>query len=165
MRRALFLLIATALAAQAHNGPPFGIIVDKKIGVDTVNVWANPDIGVGTFFVFVDPPNGRKVPDDLRVEIAAQPTSKRIPEVRFGAQRQAKSGQVEFDASHPFDRREFWRFRVILSSAEFNGESEATVEVTPVGLGRWDLLWFALPFLAVGFLWFKALQKKRRRIG
>lgn len=163
MRWAIPLLLAFALGAPAHNGPPFGIIVDRRIGPDLVNVWANPDIGVGTFFVFVDPPPGGRVPDDLKVEIAAQPVSKRIPEIRFAAARQKQSGQVEFDAATPFDRQEFWRFRVILTSAQFRGEAAVTQEVTPVGLGRWDLLWFALPFLAAGFLWFKALRRKRKR--
>jgi hypothetical protein len=163
MRRAILLLVAMSGAAKGHNGPPFGIVVDRRIGPDLVNVWANPDIGVGTFFVYVDPPAGGKVPDDLKVEIAAQPVSKRIPEIRFAAARQKPSGQVEFDAATPFDRQEFWRFRIILSSAQFHGEAAVTQEVTPVGFGRWDLLWFALPFLAVGFLWFKALRRKRTR--
>jgi hypothetical protein len=162
MRRAFLLALAMASAAQAHNGPPFGIVIDRRIGPDLVNVWANPDIGTGTFFVFVDPPAGGKVPDDLKVEIAAQPVGKRIPEIRFTAHRQAKPGQVEFDASTPFDRQEFWRFRFILTSAQFSGDVAVTQEVTPVGFGRWDLLLYLLPFLAVGFLWFRALERKRK---
>jgi hypothetical protein len=31
----------------------------------------------------------------------------------------------------------------------------------PAGLGSWDRLFYLLPFLGVGFLWFKAVKRKR----
>jgi hypothetical protein len=63
----------------------------------------------------------------------------------------------------PFDAQEMWRIRVMLTSAEGSGEAVANVEVTPPGLGRWDMLLYLLPFLGVGFLWFKAVMRKRNR--
>jgi hypothetical protein len=35
--------------------------------------------------------------------------------------------------------------------------------VTPVGFGRWDLLLYLLPFLGAGFLWFRAMARRRRQ--
>jgi hypothetical protein len=39
----------------------------------------------------------------------------------------------------------------------------ATVEATPPGYGRWDLLVYVLPFLAVAVLWLLAVLRKRSR--
>ena len=58
--RAALLLTALSLPVRAHNGPPFPIIVDKRIGPCIVSLWTHPDIGIGTFWVIVDPPPGRR---------------------------------------------------------------------------------------------------------
>jgi len=52
--------------------------------------------------------------------------------------------------------------RLIVKSSAGGGEASADVEVTPPGLGRWDLLMFSLPFLGVGFLWFHVMMRKRK---
>ena len=62
---------------------------------------------------------------------------------------------------HGVLRPEFWRARLILHSSQGDGESTANVEATPAGFGRWDLLLYLLPFVGVGFLWFKAVTTKR----
>jgi hypothetical protein len=49
---------------------------------------------------------------------------------------------------------------VRLESAQGNGETFATVEATPPGYGRWDLLVYLLPFLAVGVLWAMTILRK-----
>ena len=59
--------------------------------------------------------------------------------------------------------RSFGASTLLLDSSAGHGESTATVEVTPPGLGRWDLLWYASPFAAVAFLWFRALARRRTR--
>ena len=56
-----------------------------------------------------------------------------------------------------------WHVRVILASAAVSGETDTDVMVTPTLLGRWNLLLFLLPFLGVGFLWFKAVSVRRKR--
>ena len=70
---------------------------------------------------------------------------------------------MEYKTLVPFDAQEMWRVRVTLATAEGGGEAVANVEVTPPGLGSWDMLLYLLPFLGVGFLWFKAVMRKRRR--
>jgi hypothetical protein len=59
---------------------------------------------------------------------------------------------LQFKVEAPFDRQEFVRVRVLLYSAAGNAEGAASVEITPVGFGRWDLLLYLLPLLGVGFL-------------
>jgi hypothetical protein len=44
-----------------------------------------------------------------------------------------------------------------------SGEIAATVEPTPVGLGRWDLLLYGSPFLIIGMLWVIVVIRKRSR--
>jgi len=140
---------------------------NRKIGPLTVDVWSNPDVGTGSFFVIVNPPKGSSVPADLRVQVVVQPVSHRLPEAAYGAWREKLKDRVEFKAVVPFDRKEMWHIRVVLVSAEFGGETDTDVPVTPTLLGRWNLLLFLLPFLGIGFLWFKGVrgrQRRRRRI-
>jgi hypothetical protein len=102
----------------------------------------------------------------MKVQVAVQPISGRLPEKSYGAWREKLLDRVEFKTMVPFDKEETWRIRVLLSSAQVNGETGTDVQVTPTLLGRWSLLLFLSPFLGVGFLWFKAmsikLQKRRR---
>jgi hypothetical protein len=162
----VLLVVCGAIPAWAHIGPPYPIIQDQKIGPLTVAVWSNPDVGTGSFFVVIDPPNGGAVPSDIGVQIIVQPVNGRLPEKTFTAWRDKLRNRVEFKAEVPFDKEETWKIRVLLTSAQVNGEADTTVEVTPALLGRWDLLLFALPFLGVGLLWFKAVTTRRtnRRI-
>jgi hypothetical protein len=160
---ALWLLLAMALPAAAHNGPPFPIIVDRRVGPCVISLWTHPDVGIGTFFVMVAPLPGGAVPKDLKVEIGVQPVSGRLPEKRYAARLEKLRGQVQYNAEAPFDAQEVWRVHLLLDSSAGHGEATATVEVTPPGLGRWDLLWYASPFAAVGFLWFRALVRRRKR--
>jgi hypothetical protein len=133
------------------------------MGPVTISVWTNPDVGTGSFFVLVDAPTGGKIPSDLKVDVAVQPLSGRLPEQHYAAWRENLRGQVEYKTLVPFDAQEMWRVRVTITSAEGGGEAVANVEVTPPGLGRWDMLLYLLPFLGVGFLWFKAVRRKHRR--
>ena len=159
----LWLLLAVAFPAAAHNGPPFPIIVDRRVGPCVISLWTHPDVGIGTFWVMVDPPPGGAVPKDLKVEVGVQPVSGRLTEKRYAARLDKMRGQVQYYVEAPFDAQELWRIHVLLDSSAGHGESTATVEVTPPGLGRWDLLWYASPFAAVGFLWFRALVRKSKR--
>lgn len=149
--------------AQAHNGPPFPIIENQKLGPCIVSLWTHPDIGTGAFFVLVDPLPGSKIPDDLKIGIGVQPESGRLPEVVYAATREDTRGQLEYKALAEFDRDEFWRIRLVLQSSQGSSEMLSRVEATPPGFGRWDLLLYLLPFLAVAFLWFRGMTRTRNR--
>jgi hypothetical protein len=157
------LILCAGLPAWAHNGPPFPIMEGKKIGPFTVAVWSNPDVGTGSFFVIIDSPPIDQIPDDLKVEVAVQPVSGRLPEAKYGAWREKLRDQVQYKTQVPFDKQEQWRVRVLLASSMGGGEAQTNVQVTPPGLGRWDLLLYLLPFLGIGLLWLKAVATKRER--
>ncbi len=157
------MLVCAAATAHAHNGPPFPILENQHVGPVMISVWTNPDVGTGSFFVMVDPTPGGTIPDDLKVNIAVQPLTGRLPEKSYSAWREKLHGQVEYKALVPFDAEEMWRVRVTVASSQGSGEIAANVSVTPPGLGRWDMLLYLLPFLGIGFLWFKAVMRKRKR--
>lgn len=160
---AILSLPGAVRRASAHEGPPYPILVDKMIGPCLVSVWADPDVGVGTFFILLDPPQGASLPEDVTVEIGVRPVSGRLAEARYKAVREALVGRTQFKVEVPFDAQERWLTRILLNSSQGGGEAAVEVEVTPPGYGRWDLLLYAAPFLAVGFLWLNAFLRKRRR--
>jgi hypothetical protein len=157
------LTLCGSTPVLAHIGPPYPIMENRKIGAMTVTVWSNPDVGNGSFFVIIDPPMGSLVPADMKVQVAVQPISGRLSEKAYGAWREKLRDRVEFKTDVPFDKEESWRIRVLISSSQVSGEADTVVQVTPALLGRWDLLVFLLPFLGVGFLWFKAVRTKLAR--
>jgi hypothetical protein len=105
------------------------------------------------------------VPRDLKIQIAVQPVSGRLPEVVYTAERVESHGQVQYNAQAEFDRQELWRVRMIVQSSQGSGEATAQVEVTPPGFGRWDLLLYLLPFLLLALLWFRGISRARRKRG
>lgn len=158
----IFALMAT-LPAQAHNGPPFPIIEHRRVGPCVISLWTHPDVGTGTFYVIVEAVPGSPIPSDLQVKIGIQPESGRLSEVVYNAGRDDTRGQTDYKAAVEFDRDEFWRVRLVLESSQGRGEEFSRVEATPTGFGRWDLLFFLSPFLAVAFLWFRGMTRHRNR--
>ena len=159
----LLFLAAITRSAHAHNGPPFPIMENRQVGQVLVSIWANPDVGTGSFFILVSPLPGKTVPPDLKVKVGVQPISGRLPEAVYEAWHQDQRDQIEYKVVVPFDREETWHIHLILSSAQGSSEATTDVPVTPPGFGRWDLLLYALPFLGVGLLVVKAISVKRRQ--
>jgi hypothetical protein len=157
------LLLAGPARGVAHEGPPYPILIDKTLGPCGVSVWADPDVGTGTFFIVLEPTPGGKLPEDIRVELGVRPVSGRLPEVVYEAVREGARGPAQYQAEVPFDAQELWRVRLLLHSSEGGGEAGTDVEVTPPGYGRWDLVIYLLPFAAVGWLWLRAIVKGRGR--
>jgi hypothetical protein len=157
------ILLAWPMPAGAHNGPPFPIIENQKVGPCIVALWTHPDVGTGAFYVFVEPVPGSAVPDDLKIKIGVQPLTGRLPERFYEAERVKSHGQAEYNAQAEFDRQEPWRVRLVIQSSQGAGEATAQVEVTPPGFGRWDLLLYLLPFLIVAFLWLHGISRMKRR--
>jgi hypothetical protein len=159
----LFVVTIGMVIASAHEGPPFPLVVDQKADRYVVSVWTDPDVGTALFFVILNAP---EPPADLRVQIGVQPVSGRLPEAFYAAERENVQGQVQYRTQVHFDAEELWRVRVRLESAQGNGETIATVEATPPGYGRWDLLVYLLPFVAIGVLWAVAMLRRiKRRTG
>lgn len=165
MRRPLYpflLLLLSGLPAQAHQGPPFPILVDQKVGPYVASVWSDPDIGTATFFVVVEAPKGHTLPARTTVRIGVQPVTKRLPEVFYDAEPQPVDEGGRYMAKIQFDKGEMWHVRTVLGGSEGGGEMNTQVEATPDGiLGPLGSLVYAFPFLAVGFLWIKAVLRRR----
>ena len=149
----LFLLLPATL--YAHAGPPFPIVVDRPVGPWKVSVWTDPDIGTGVVFVI---PEGPSQPRAVRV--SAQPVDGGLPEAVYETERQGRPEDVRYFTKVKFAHGGKWRLRATL---EGGGFAEAEVEATPDGvLGPWELGLYLMPFLAVGFLWGKAVLRRRK---
>jgi hypothetical protein len=159
-----FSLLTSTATVVAHEGPPYPIIVDKPLGPCIASVWGDPDVGVGTFFIILEPgQKGNPLPEEIRVEIAVQPVTGRLDEVRYNAVRDPIRGVVQYKVESNFDSEELWRVRVLLYTSQGNGEIATEVEVTPPGYGKWDLLLYAFPFIVIGVLWLRAVLRGRSR--
>ena len=160
-----FVLILLVFATtRAHEGPPYPLFVDRQVSPYVVSVWTDPDVGDALFFVILNAP--AQLPPDLRVQVGVRPASGRVPEVFYPAERENLQGQVQYRAGVKFDAEELWHVRVKLDSAQGNVETIATVEATPPGYGRWDLLVYLMPFLAIGALWvIEIVRRLKRRTG
>jgi hypothetical protein len=156
------VLLPGALPAGAHQGPPFPILEDRRAGPYAVSVWTDPDVGTGTFFVVLEPPEGRSLPAKTRVRIGLQPVSRRLAEVIYEAEPQKAGYGARYFTPVRLDKEERWRARVLLDGSEGGGELTAEVEATPDGtIGPIALALYLMPFLAVGFLWLKAVLRRR----
>jgi hypothetical protein len=162
VRRLFLPLLLCGLPALAHYGPPFPIQVDQKVGPYVASVWSDPDIGTATFYVVLEAPKGHKLPARTAVRIGVQPVTKRLPEVFYDAEPQPVDEGARYLAKIQFDKGEMWHVRTVLSGSEGGGEMNTEVEATPDGiLGPLGSLVYAFPFVAVGFLWIKAVLRKR----
>src|ERR1044072_533143 len=134
----LVLVLLVVPTASAHEGPPFPLFVDQKVDRYVVSLWTDPDVGDALFFVIVSAP--AQLPPDFQVQIGVQPASGRLPEAFYTGTRESVSGQVQYRALVHFDAEELWRVRVRMQSSQGNAETIATVEATPPGYGRRDIL-------------------------
>ena len=170
LRRASLLLTLLVVlifghTTRAHEGPPYPLFADRDVGGHSVSVWADPDVGEALFYVILFEGH-MPLPPDLRVQIGVQPVSGRLPEKFYPAERENIKGQAQYRAQVHFDAEELWRVRVRLESAGGTAETFENVAATPPGYGRWDLLIYLVPFLAVGIVWGVAMvHKLKQRTG
>ena len=152
-----------------HDGPPYPILVDEPVGEGTFSIWADPDVGVGTFYYYVEPGVGAEAGAGARAGLRVLASA--APADGTAERREAWSEPAEphepFDlvGELPYSHRGLWPTRFeVWSAAEPEArlaEFTLEVDVTPPGLGAIDILWFAFPFAAVGFLWVKTLLARR----
>jgi hypothetical protein len=158
----LLVVLIFVSTTHAHEGPPYPLFVDRYVDGYTISVWTDPDVGDAVFFVILDEPHRIGRSPDIRVQIGVQPVSGRLPEAFYSAEPENVASQLQYRAQVHFDAEELWRVRVRLTGTKGNAETIATVEATPPGYGRWDLLLYLVPFLAVGIVWGVAMVRKLR---
>lgn len=172
LRRALALAAASAGAlcaappAAAHDGPPYPILVEQPAGAVLLSVWADPDVGTGTFHVYLEPPaDGRALPRGCEVEVLVQPVGGRLPERGWRAERFRVSDQrLHLVAEVEFDAVGEWTARFVVRCGGERAEAETVVEVTPPGQGPvLDFVLYLFPFVAVAVLVVRALLRGRIR--
>jgi hypothetical protein len=162
----LSLLLGVVLARQAaaHKGPPFPLIEDRRVGPYVVDIWTDPDIGTGRFFVVLAPPKGQaEVPRPTQVRVIVEPVSGRLAPAEHTAERTKSNKGYRYLAAVPFDQGEWWNVAISIGWPGGGETLSAKVEVTPDGqIGPVGVVVFALPFFIVGFLWFKAARRQRQ---
>lgn len=151
----LFFLSAFAFG---HDGPPYPIWVDWKVGDGLVTVWGDPDVGTGSFIVTWE--NGAP-PADVKITFETAPENNALPVQTNVA---TPSGDNRFLVEIPFPTQENWRVTVFIEAAGEKKSQSTIVAVTPPGLGKWDLLWYFLPFLGFGSVWVVSAFKTSSRV-
>jgi hypothetical protein len=159
----LLALLATCAAtpAAAHNGPPFPILEKRTAGPYLITIWADPDVGQGTFYIFLDSVKGGP-PPTAEVTLGVQPVTMRRPWAECPAKRGNSLGRDGYVALPQFDREEKWSVRVSVAGPNGNTEASTAVLVTPQGPALWEFFLYLAPFLAIGFLWINAFLRSRR---
>jgi hypothetical protein len=161
-RLALCLVLLVPAVACGHDGPPFPLVLDEKAGPYKLSVWADPDVGTGTFFVFVESADGGQA-EDVTVSVSVRPKSGRLAETSYTAQRQEVGRRVQYLAEVSFDAQEYWQVRFGVKGPAGKGELTAEVEATPPGLGRWDFAVYLFPFVLLAALWAYGMIRYRRQ--
>jgi hypothetical protein len=159
----LAVVALSGVHARAHDGPPYAILMDRDIGFAMVNIWADPDVGTGTFYMTLDPPKGGRLPGDTKVTLAAWPRSESGSDRIYDSALKRKRNRMQFEAEVPFAFEGPWIVRFAIQSAQSSREIELPVEVTPPGNSPIYLLWYFAPIAAIGFLWLKALLASRQQ--
>ena len=159
-----WLLLAAAAPASAHEGPPFPVIVDEARPPWIVSVWADPDVGIGTFYVQLQAPDGEALPDDTEVFVSVAPTDGRQPPRRWPAEREDTGAGEQHVAEVDFPTQELWDVEIELSSRSAHASDRFGfgIEVTPPGYGPIDIVLYMWPFALLGALWIVALRRRRR---
>lgn len=162
----LALLSAVTLRdAGAHDGPPYPVIVDRPTGPFLLSAWADPDVGTGTFHIYLEPLNeGEELPDDCNVQVWVAPKSGRLEEVAYdGHEVRSRVARQHFLCEPEFDLQEWWNVRIRATGGDRSGEVAIEVEVTPPGQGPLaDFALYLFPFVAVGFLVVRGLIMSRK---
>lgn len=153
-------------SSQAHEGPPFPIIVDHEMGPYLVSVWTDPDIGIGTFFVVFDPNpalEDQYSTEIHSVKIGVQPTSGRLDEVLYDASPQRARNGARYMSEVEFDKGEMWKVRIVIEGDGWGDELNSEVEATPDGsIGPIAILIYAIPFIGIGIIWIRVIMVRRQ---
>lgn len=156
IRRLAILLLLLPACLHAHAGPPFPIVVDQPVGPWKVSVWTDPDIGTGVVFVILEGPSQPR-----SVSVSVRPVDGSLPEAVYPTERQGRPEDPRYFTEVKLDHGGLWRLGATIEGPQ-GGSVAAEVEATPDGvLGPWELGLYLLPFLAVGFLWIKAVLRRR----
>ncbi|HEU4328220.1 MAG TPA: hypothetical protein VFS21_34100 [Roseiflexaceae bacterium] len=161
---AALLLAAGPATALAHTGPPFVVVSERQVGPYTTTVWADPDVGAGTFIVEAASSDA-PLPEGSSVTVSARPSGAAASEVSGAAERQQTNGGRVFIATLPLASEGAWEAQVVLDGPAGRGEATFQLQVTPAIEGWVTTLICTLPFIGLGIAWLVGLWLQRRRQG
>ena len=163
---AAWILAATGRAADAHDGPPFPIVSDQRVGAYVVSIWTDPDAtddgsAGGQFWVILTDASGSPPPAGTRVRVAVRP--RRGGEERAAAADPAPRQPSRYFGAVVMDHEGRWDVRVTVEGprggATVASEVEATYDLRPPPA---MILLYILPFVAIALLWLRAVLGRRR---
>jgi hypothetical protein len=161
------ILAAASAVVQAHSGPPYPIVSDRAAGPYVVSIWTDPDTTDdgspgGQFWVRI-----QRLADDGAVPDGTRATVKIKPLDRNGPELAQLAAPVRGDVANQFaalvmDHEGPFAVHVAIDGRLGTASIEATADATydlrpPPAL----LALYLLPFLLVGWLWGRLLQRRR----
>ncbi|MFA6235863.1 MAG: hypothetical protein WC635_00940 [Bacteriovorax sp.] len=163
MKTYVILLLSFFISslALAHDGPAYPILVDKTFGTNKLSVWADPDVGLGSFWLYLEGENGQ----DFTLLIKASPVDQPAHLLTsFAKISKNEPGKSVFIATLPFDREIMWNVEISLKQNNLEVASfKLPLEVTPPGPNKLEVAVYFIPFLLLGFLWIKVVVAKRKK--
>lgn len=173
MRTLLVALVLTAASAPvlAHSGPPFPIVTDAVRGPYVISIWTDPDAtdnGTpgGQFWIVINPSaKGTAVPPDTHATVSVRPSAP--PPSSNAGEQSTRTEPVRGDLTNQFgavlmDHEGPYAVHVEVAGAMGRAAVDAAVDATyDLRPAPYMLIWYLMPFLAVGFLWTRLLLRRR----
>ena len=165
------VVVAGLTPLHAHSGPPFPILTDAARGPYVISIWTDPDAtddGTrgGQFWIVIGASRkGAALPDDTRATVSVRPSAAQSS-TSAGVQ-STRTEPVRGDIANQFgavlmDREGPFAVQVevtgSLGRAVVDAMVDATYDLRPA---PYMLIWYLLPFLAVGALWTRLLLRRR----
>lgn len=171
---AAMMIVARVMILDAHSGPPFPIVSNRLAGLYDISIWTDPDAtddggAQGQFWVVLAPapdPAGAAragaIPPGTSVDVTIRATDRPAPPQTGRATPVDGLITRQFVALR-MDHEGPFSVHVLvngpLGQAEVVSRVDATYDVRPAPL---MLIVFALPFVAIGALWFKVMMRRRQ---
>jgi hypothetical protein len=166
----LAVLLAMAVSARAHSGPPFPIVTEAVHGPYTISIWTDPDAtddgspGGQFWIVIASSGKGTAVPAETRATVSVRP----VGATEMLPQRRSVTTPVRGDVTNQFgavvmDHEGPYAVRVEVTGPGGNAIVDTTVDATyDLRPPPYMLAWYLAPFLLVGFLWTRLLLRRRK---
>jgi hypothetical protein len=172
IRRLRTIFLTTALVASgtlsfAHSGPPFPILTNRIVGPYSISIWTDPDTtddgrAAGQFWVELASTDDKTaIPPGTQATVTVRPLD------RDGPSREGRAEPVNGSVSRQFvalllDHEGPFSVHVSLDGPLGRGAVDSQVNATyDTRPAPWLIVIYLIPFIGVGFLWVKALQRRR----
>ena len=157
----VFFLTTPDPVAFGHAGPPYPILVNQQFSGGTLSIWADPDVGTGTFFLYWE---DKKELSDKKTQFELTAVSLIEPKLETRASFLAlESAESPLVAEMPFAHEGPWQLSLHVETDGMQSQAhKIEVDVTPPGPAPWEFALYLMPFLGIGGIWFKLLYKRAR---